>query len=388
MGYGFRIGFGLIMNISENYDLTYVTIDSLAEGVGSSQITPLITRLSKADLKICLISYEKSKPELHLQDYFKSLGVNWIPKTFGSKGFVGGLQRLNDLRREIPKTKLIHARSDIPAVSSIFSNEAPVLWDVRSLWADQKILIQKSNVNNSLYKLYRSLEGIAAANSASMSTLTSAVVPILEQRHRRLPTLRIVVPTTVDLNRFKLVSKMPSTLKVLFSGTYNEYYDLELSRIFMEEFRKRYTVVTDWARPPESEKNHLGVGESRIFPSPQTGMAEVIPQYSFGVSVCKLDAGPSLAAAMPTKIAEFLACGRPIVVNRGLGDMDMLIEKFNIGVVLDGNPMNLTAGIEKIVELILDPETPFRCRTVAEQHFNMDIASKKYRALYSQMSIT
>jgi len=66
----------------------------------------------------------------------------------------------------------------------------------------------------------------------------------------------------------------------------------------------------------------------------------------------------------------------------------MLIEKFNIGVVLDGNPMNLTAGIEKIVELILDPETPFRCRTAAEQHFNMDIASKKYRELYSQMSIT
>ena len=128
-----------------NYDLTYVTIDSLAEGVGSSQITPLITRLSKAGLKICLISYEKSKPAQYLQDYFNSHGVNWVSKTFGTNGFTGGLQRLNDLRGEIPKTKLIHARSDIPAVSSIFSNEAPVLWDVRSLWADQKILIQKSN---------------------------------------------------------------------------------------------------------------------------------------------------------------------------------------------------------------------------------------------------
>jgi len=373
------------MNKSESYDLTYVTIDSLAEGVGSSQITPLITRLSQAGLKICLISYEKSKPALHLQDYFNAHGVNWVSKTFGSSGFTGGLQRLNDLRGEIPKTKLIHARSDIPAVSSIFSNEAPVLWDVRSLWADQKILIQKSNLNNSLYKLYRGLESIAATKSAGMSTLTSAVVPILEQRHRRLPILRTVIPTTVDLNRFKLVSKMPSMFKALFSGTYNEYYDLELSKLFMDEFRKRCAIVTDWARPPESEKNHIGVGEARIFPSPQTGMAEVIPQYSFGVSICKLDAGPSLAAAMPTKIAEFLACGRPIVVNRGLGDMDMLIEEFNIGVILDGNPTNLSAGIEKMLELISDPETPFRCRAVAEQHFNMDLASKKYRELYTQM---
>ena len=45
------------MNKYDNFDLTYVTIDSLTEGVGSSQIIPLISHLRKTDIKINLISY-------------------------------------------------------------------------------------------------------------------------------------------------------------------------------------------------------------------------------------------------------------------------------------------------------------------------------------------
>ena len=61
----------------DNYNLAYITIDSLSEGVGSSQITPLISRLSKAGLKINLIGYEKSKPNSELIEYFRSIGVAW-----------------------------------------------------------------------------------------------------------------------------------------------------------------------------------------------------------------------------------------------------------------------------------------------------------------------
>ena len=122
----------------DHYDLTYVTIDSLSEGVGSSQITPLMSRLSKSGLKINLISYEKSNPGTHLADYFESIGVVWDPRSFGTSGAMRGVGRLNSLRSAIHKTSLIHARSDIPAVSAITSHQAPVLWDVRSLWADQK----------------------------------------------------------------------------------------------------------------------------------------------------------------------------------------------------------------------------------------------------------
>lgn len=373
------------MSKYEDYDLTYVTIDSVSEGVGSSQITPLVLRLSKTGLKINLISYEKSKPSTQLLDYFDSIGVEWKPRPFGSNGLIGGVERLNNLRREIRTTNLIHARSDIPAVAGLASHMAPVLWDVRSLWADQKVLIQNSPLNKVFYRFYRGLESIAANKSLGMSTLTSAVVPILEQRHRKLPRLRTVVPTAVDLDRFKLSQIVPTKMRALFSGTYNDYYDLNLSALFMEELRTQIAVETHWARPQESNKFHIGVGEEKVFPVTQTEMANLIPNYSFGVSICKLDAGPSLSAAMPTKMGEFLACGRPIVVNKGLGDMDQLIEEFDVGVVLDGDLNSLSQGATKLIDLVSDPETPNRCRALAEKYFSMDVGAQKYLDLYSQM---
>ncbi len=373
------------MNKYDTFDLTYITIDSLSEGVGSSQITPLISRLSKNGLKINLISYEKFQPSNELVEHFKAINVVWNPNPFGSNGLIGGISRLNDLRNEIPSTRLIHARSDIPAVSGIASHKAPVLWDVRSLWADQKVMIQRNFVNNSLYRFYLGLEKIAASKSLGMSTLTSAVVPILEQRNKKLPLLRSVVPTAVDLDRFKLGSAMPLKTRALFSGTYNGYYDLNLSSLFMKELRKLITVETHWARPMESTTTTIGVEESEVFPAAQSGMAELIPNYSFGVSICKLDAGPSLTAAMPTKIGEFLACGRPIIVNKGLGDMDQFISEFDVGVALDGTQNSLTTGAAKLVDLLSDPQTPIRCRALAEKHFSMDVGANRYLKLYAQM---
>jgi hypothetical protein len=368
-----------------SFDLTYVTIDSLSEGVGSSQITPLIFYLSKSGLKINLISFEKVKPAPSLISYFKSIGVEWAFQDFGLNGLVGGLSRLNRLRQAIPKTSLIHARSDIPAVSAITSHQAPVLWDVRSLWADQKIMIQKNRLNTYGYQVYRGLESIASSKSLAMSTLTSAVVPVLEERNKKLPFLRTVVPTTVNLDLFQMNSEMPIKTQALFSGSFNDYYDLDLSLLFMNEFQKLIPVDTHWARPSESSRSQIGVGESRIFPATQIEMADLIPNYNFGVSVCKLNAGPSLTAAMPTKIGEFLACGRPVVVNKGLGDMDQFLKEFDAGVILDGSKNNLVESANKLVSLVMDPETPLRCRALAEKYFSMERGSIKYLDLYSQM---
>jgi len=194
-----------------------------------------------------------------------------------------------------------------------------------------------------------------------------------------------VVPTAVDLSRFSLSLHFPQLKTALFSGTYNDYYDLDLSADFIQEVRKKIHIDVHWARPIESNKTKIGVGESKIIPSIQLEMSSLIPNYSFGMSVCRLDSGQSLTAAMPTKIAEFLACGRPVVVNKGLGDMDAFIDEFDAGVILDGTPTNLVESVEKLISLIADPDTPKRCRALTEKYFSMDSGSEKYIDLYSRM---
>jgi hypothetical protein len=367
------------------YDITYLTVDSVAEGVGSSQIIPLLNRISQNGLKVKLISFEKTKPDNTLQDSLRHQGIDWTLIDFAKFGPVGGLQRVIKLYKSVPPTSIIHGRSELATMAGILSQKAPVLWDVRSLWNEQRAFLAKGPLERNLYKKLKRIEDFCSFKSSGLSTLSHSVVPILEERHSNLPTNRIVVPTNVDLNRFSLSDKFPKVIRALYSGTYNGYYDLKLSRDFLTEVRRLADIEVHWARPEESKLDLLNAGEGYVFSMRQQEMAGVIGEYSFGLSVCKLDSGPSLSAAMPTKVAEFLASGRPIVVNEGLGDLPGIVREFNVGVVLDHSPDTLKSGASKMIELLNDISTPHRCREAAEKYFNLEVGVRKYLKMYSSL---
>lgn len=373
------------MSKGHEFDLVYVTVDSLSEGVGSSQILPLMQNLAKSGLSINLISFEKVETSPAIQSVLDLAGIHWNRREFSSYGAIGGLVRLLEISREIPKARVIHARSDIPAVAASLFKRAPILWDVRSLWADQKAFIEQAPFKKKILRAYGAMEGIASFNASAMSTLTHAIIPVLENRHRKIPSLRIVVPTAVDLERFKFDRNIPKPIKGLYSGTYNNYYDLSLSKLFVEDLQRLAPVEIHWARPKESPSKSLNVGETSTFVATQNEMANILSNYSFGLSICKMNAGPSLKAAMPTKVAEFLACGRPVVVNAGLGDFDAYLTEFKAGVILDGSSSDSKEKAQALMELMMDPETAQRCRTLAEKYFDIKEGAQRYMALYERM---
>jgi hypothetical protein len=102
-----------------------------------------------------------------------------------------------------------------------------------------------------------------------------------------------------------------------------------------------------------------------------------------GLSVCRFDGGPSLRAAMPTKVGEFLATGRPVVVNRGLGDLDRLLGEARAGVVIqDPSDHALAAAASELVHLLQDPDTETRARQLAERHFSLGGAVATLQDVY------
>ncbi len=369
----------------EKFDVTYMTTDSIAEGVGSSQIVPLVLNLAKKGLFVNLISFEKQKPESVSEELFRREGVHWTPQSFHSHNKLGPLNRLNLMKGLVQNTSIIHARSDIPTSAAILSDKGPVLWDIRSLWSDQRLFMEQSTLNRQLIRASKFLEYYNARGATAISTLTKSVVPVLEGRYKKLTPIRTVVSTFVDLRKFFFVSELPKNTTALFSGTYNSYYDLRLSGEFIESFRKLEPLRVDWARPFESGVQRLGVGESTVFEVRQSEMPNVISNASFGMSICRNDAGISLKAAAPTKIAEFLAVGRPVAVNSGLGDFDALIKGYRAGVILDGNPRNTATQAKEMAEILRDPETPERCRRLAEEHFNLEIGVQNYLSVYRGM---
>lgn len=370
---------------SSNYDLTYLSIDSIQEGVGASQIVPLIIGLSQQGKKISLTTFEKSAPSIELVETLRSNGIHWTPQEFGQVGALGGLNRLRTIKRTIPKSDVIHGRSDIPTAAAVFSNsDAPILWDVRSLWSDQRKQIATPGWNAITARAARLLETVSARNATAMTTLTAAVVPILEKRHRKLPKIRAVIPTCVQIEKFALSPLPLGQVTCLLSGTFNNYYDLNETKRILDEIRKGLDLRVVWARGGEAPSSTLGVGEDSVISATYAEMPGLVSSAHFGIAVCKQENLESLAAAVPTKIAEFLASGRPVIVSGNIGDLDLLVKQYRVGVVIE-HGQDLSQIESQLRDLLSDPTTPDRCRALALEHFDMDKAVTTYMKIYEEM---
>lgn len=370
---------------SSYFDVTYLSIDSIQEGVGASQILPLMLGLSKLGKKVSLITFEKREPSVLLVKEIRQHGITWTPQNFGNVGAVGGLQRLNILRKIIPKSFVIHGRSDMPTAAAILSfSDTPILWDVRSLWSDQRSHIGTAGWNVMTSRAARSLENLSARRASAMSTLTTAIIPILERRHHLLPTLREVIPTCVQTSKF-LPSAMPSgQVTCLLSGTFNNYYDLERTKQILEAIRKTIDLKVIWARGGESPNHYLRVGEDEIITATHEQMPAIVASSHFGIAICRRNQADSLAAVVPTKIGEFLASGRPVIVSEGIGDFDSMFSNSNAGIVVSENDL-LSNVAARLQDILANTKTPSECRELAISQFDMEKAIQKYSALYSKM---
>jgi glycosyltransferase involved in cell wall biosynthesis len=368
----------------EIYDVAYLTTDSIQEGVGTSQIVPLLHGLVKLGNTVALVSFEKKTPDQTLLSQIANLGIEWKPLKFGKNGAIHGFLRLLRLRSSIPEAKVIHARSDIPAVAALLRNKtAPVVWDVRSLWGSQRGIIKTKGWNFVTIFLAEVLEKIAAHRAHALVTLTENVVPVLLKRHKRIPKLRAVIPTSVQLDKFVVSEKGPRDKVCLLSGTYNDFYDLDRMTSLLNTLNEYLDFKVVWARPDESTSQPLVFVEIEVLSPNYDEMPMLISDSSFSVLVLKDQNREVLSAVAPTKIAEFLACGRPILINSGVGDLDLQITKYGAGVVLDYSK-NIRDQLKDFVRIIDDPQTAGNCRRLAVDLYSMEMAISNYQKIYQE----
>jgi glycosyltransferase involved in cell wall biosynthesis len=90
------------------------------------------------------------------------------------------------------------------------------------------------------------------------------------------------------------------------------------------------------------------------------------------VGLCLYTDEFSRQATAPTRAAEHLAAGMPIVVTPGIGDLEKLVEDEAIGVVLRGEgEANLAEAVRRLRGIMSDEGTAERCRRVARQRFSL-----------------
>ncbi len=114
-----------------------------------------------------------------------------------------------------------------------------------------------------------------------------------------------------------------------------------------------------------------------------------IPHYlcAADMAISFIGASFSKQASSPTKIAEYLASGLPIICNSGVGDLDELIETEKVGTIVKefSRPAYLKA-LQAIHDLQNQKDLTNHCKAVAHCRFDLlKTGRERYQRLYENI---
>jgi glycosyltransferase involved in cell wall biosynthesis len=365
--------------------LLYLSLDSLREGVGASQVLAYMRKVQK-HTSVTIVSFEKVLPSSSQIQDLNSIGITWIPLPFGRFGAIGGIGRVFRMWLLVDRSKIIHARSTLPGLAAMLKFPKIWIWDCRSLQADQRRALSRKQRINLVFLVMRVIEHFLAKRATSIIVITNAITPILVKRYRIKTSKIHVIPTCADLEKFQpTIAPKSKKLRILFAGTFSPAYDLVLINKLITNLKKSFEVEVTIATSFGSTELWQKLDYDFLTSVPHHKMPNLIRSHDLGISVWKNDLGVCLKSVASTKTAEFLGCGKPVIINSNQGDFGELIQEHGAGVVTFGSSdAEIEGYTRRLRELIEDKRTSERCRNLAIDHFDLDQGIAKLIKIYEQ----
>jgi glycosyltransferase involved in cell wall biosynthesis len=367
--------------------------------------------LSK-DYVISLISYEKKKDlnnklaMSRAQADCAAHGIRWSPQLFRPQASIMSqlfsiLKMIWIVQREIRLRgiSLIHARSYIPASVALVVNRimgTPFIFDMRALWPEELITSGRIRRGSMTHRVIVRAERACLVNSAAVVSLTKAAVEYLKAIYpTELKNQNIVViPTCADVHRFS-----PSLIKRT-DHIVHGCIGTVLSGWFLIDWLATWIQVAA-LRDPNASFKIVTRDESksiRKIIDPENKLSErlsVVSELSedmpnviqkHDLSLMFFTEGLSKLGSAPTRLAEVLGCGLPVVVNEGVGDVAEIVKKNNVGVIVKGgSKLQIEEALDSLSILMKDPELTNRCRFIAKTKFSLQVGTEAYRKIYSEI---
>src|SRR4249919_29424 len=383
----------------------------MLEPLGQSQVLAYLEKLA-AGRRIHLISFEKpgdwgdaTRREI-VRRRIADAGIQWHPLRYhkSPSALATAYDVALGIARAITiatrhKLGIIHARSYVAALIALAVKRvtgAKFLFDIRGLWADERVDGGLWPRDGQLYRLTKALERrflLAADHVVTLTHASEVEICGFSYLQDRVSPIS-VIPTCADLDRFTIQGppqREPFTLG--YVGSVGTWYLLdEMLQCFrlVQKMRPdaRLLIVNRAEQAMIRERaNALGIGPSamEIVASEHRNVAGLIGRMSAGMALIK--PAYSKIASAPTKVAEYLGCGVPCLGNAGVGDMQEILEGRRAGVAAQGlSPDDLNDAMGRLLSLAVDPTTQLRCRAVAEELFSLDSGTEAYDAIYRSLA--
>lgn len=401
--------------MAEPRGVLFVSYDGVLGGPGRSQTLPYLGGYREAGWRVHLLSYEK--PELLGEEGLRAevargleeAGVRWTVLPWRRSMAADLWAGLRAVRRLVEEGRpaVLHARSYVPALLCDLAGRrhgARLLFDMRGLWPDERVDGGLWTDGHPLHRLWKRLERRLLRRAAGVVVLSRAGADLLREE-ALLPreTPLEVIPCGADLERFRPLpeGERPAALAPfagkrvhVFLGATGTWYLLDR----MLDFAAHAVRTDPGARLlflTEDPRAAVAAGlEARSIPADRFLLVRAphaeVPRWLAGArsGVFFIRACRSKRASCPTKLAEFLACGVPVVVNDGVGDVGALVRREGVGAVVGE-----FAGERWIGDALRDLEgvrnrgdVADRCRRAAERHLDVRAGAAAFASLSGRLA--
>ncbi len=400
----------------------FISYNGMLDPLGQTQVIPYLRQLAKQGVRFTLLSFERDKAfapaGLLKAEALKQIliadGIEWHSLRYHQKpslpatayDVISGIRYASKLVRR-NKIELVHARSHIPATIALALKRKfglKLIFDVRGLMADEYVDANHWRKNSVPYRLTKRMEREALQAADGVVTLTEAIWPIMKSwpvLNGRTDVTHTVVPCCADLEVFNYRAEdreqrraelgLGERFVVIYSGSVDGWYLTEqMADFFACLLRLRADAHALWLTPSKHERIGELMAERGFSADRYTVVAaepEAVPAYLSASDAGLAFIKPcfSKLASSPTKYGEYLGCGLPLIINRGIGDADQLITREGGGVLVnefsDPGYSNAVSAIERFAA---DQDGTRRlARSVAERLFDVAaLGVERYSKLY------
>lgn len=393
----------------------YLTQNGVTDHIGQSQIAPYLLGLAGAGVDIHVLSVEKAGREALVVEYrarFAAAGIRWTTVRYHDRPpLIGTLADLIAMRRAAgritrrERITLIHARSHptMPVAMLLKRRTgARLLFDFRDFWADGGLVKGRFT---SVYRWFKQRERGFVAAADGVNCLTHRAAEHLASRYPDLPPRAgkySVIPCCADVALFRplpdraerraALGIAAEATVLLYLGSIGPDYLLDdMMRLFVQLRSLRpgavFLFVVNNGEPDIAAAAARAAVPSDALRVINAERSEV-PHW-IGVadlSVIFIRADLSKLGCSPTKLAETLACGIPVIANAGFGDIDRILDPTTNGslalAALDAATMR--AGLATV---LAEPAGRERIRAAA-MAFSLESGISAYGGVYGKLEGT
>lgn len=395
----------------------YITLDGLTDPLGRSQVLPYLGGLAAFGHEIAILSAEKPHRLAAEGDKVRGLcaaaGIDWRPIRYRQTPPVlsGVWNRLMLQRAAVRLHRernfdIVHGRSYLPSAAGLHLKQTAgvrFLFDMRGFWPEEKVEAgswpQSNPLFRAVYRTMKRLEARLLGGADHVVTLTQAALPLLRARPE-LPaaTPVSVIPCCADFDHFPLVTAAdraasradlgiaPDAPVLAYLGSVGAWYMLDEMLDFFAIYRRRHPEAVKLFVTPQPPDIFVAAAAARGVPAEslriRAGTREQVP-----VLMAAADAGlffirpvSSKIASSPTKMAEMMALGLPIVGNDGVGDVAAVLEESGCGVAVRRfDPAAYEEAIDRLARL---GRTPGEIRAAGLARFDVAEGVRRYDRIY------